>query len=47
MIRILTATPLILTGQAITSIGYRLAGAEHLNPHKRNTTRPLRFRETL
>jgi hypothetical protein len=47
MIRILTATPLILTGQAITSIAYRLAGAPHLNPHKRDTIQPLRFRETL
>lgn len=39
MIRILTASPLILTGQAITSIGYRLAGAQHLNPHNRRDAR--------
>jgi len=35
MIRILASMPVILTGQAITSIGYRIAGATHLNPFRR------------
>lgn len=33
--RILLSIPLILTGQVISSIGYRVAGAVHLNPHRR------------
>lgn len=51
MIRIALATPFILTGKAVTTIGYHVAGAAHLNPHERTrtprTSPPLRFRDTL
>jgi len=35
MIRVLAAAPFILAGQLITEIGYAVAGAPHLNPHRR------------
>lgn len=35
MIRILAGAPLIIVGEVVTSIGYALAGARHLNPHRR------------
>lgn len=35
MIRVLAGIPLILSGQIITTLGYRVAGARHLNPHNR------------
>ena len=35
--RILASIPLILTGQIITSIGYTVAGANHLNPFRRSS----------
>lgn len=37
MIRIILAAPLIVTGQTISTIGYALAGAAHLNPHRRSS----------
>jgi len=36
-VRIVASIPLILAGQAITSIGYRIAGAAHLNPFRRTS----------
>ena len=35
MIRILASMPLILTGKALTHLGYRIADATHLDPWKR------------
>lgn len=35
MIRILVATPVILTGKALTHLGYRIADARHLDPWNR------------
>jgi hypothetical protein len=35
--RILASIPLILAGQAISTLGYRVAGARHLNPHTRSS----------
>jgi hypothetical protein len=35
VIRILIATPIILTGKALTHLGYRVAEASHLDPWKR------------
>lgn len=37
MIRILVSIPLILGGRAITNVGYAVAGATHLNPHRRTS----------
>lgn len=36
--RILASIPLILGGQVITTLGYRVAGARHLNPHTRRSS---------
>lgn len=37
MIRIALGAPLIIAGQTITTLGYRIAGAVHLNPHRRQS----------
>lgn len=37
MIRILAATPFIISGKIVTTIGYAIAGADHLNPHRRSS----------
>lgn len=37
MIRIMLGAPFILAGQAATTLGYALAGARHLNPHRRTS----------
>jgi len=38
VIRILAGAPLIIVGEVVTTIGYRLAGAPHLNPHTRRSS---------
>lgn len=35
--RVLVSIPLILAGKAITDLGYIIAGANHLNPHRRSS----------
>lgn len=35
MLRIALGAPLIIVGEVVTTIGYALAGARHLNPHRR------------
>lgn len=35
--RIAMAAPLLVAGQAITTLAYRVAGAAHLNPHRRTS----------
>lgn len=35
MIRLLAAAPWLIAGQAITDVGFWIAGARHLNPHRR------------
>ena len=35
MIRILAGAPLIIVGEVVTTIGYAIAGARRLNPHRR------------
>lgn len=37
MIRLALAAPWLLAGQAITDIGFLIAGARHLNPHRRSS----------
>ena len=37
MIRILAGAPLIIVGEVVTTIGYAIAGATHLNPHRRQS----------
>jgi hypothetical protein len=39
--RILASIPLILASQALSAIGYRVAGSPHLNPyHRADRARP-------
>lgn len=35
MSRIALGAPWIIAGEIVTTIGYRIAGANHLNPHRR------------
>ena len=35
MIRIVLAAPALIAGRALTSIGYAIADARHLDPHAR------------
>lgn len=34
-LRIVVSIPFILGGRAVTNIGYAIADARHLNPHRR------------
>lgn len=35
MIRALIAAPWLIAGETLTTIGFHIAGARHLNPHRR------------
>ncbi len=37
MIRLLVAAPVIVAGEVLTTIGFAIAGASHLNPHRRTS----------